>query len=173
MEWVSDQQPINVLYAAALQHDSESTMCVKSAENLKQTPWLNSLWQIQMFSSLVLCENVSITYRGENMTGCFGRVCRSVLLWRCTSESRNRHLTWAGIVFRHPASQHVLRQSSNPLYCLEVSHVPSFFSLLRWNIWSWKSICQRYKRTIPASRNNFITSLCFKFNFNINWKCIT
>lgn len=46
---------------------------------------------------------------------------------------------------------------------------PPFSSLPRWNIRSWKSICQRHKRTISASRNHFITFLRFRFNFKRNW----
>lgn len=64
-------------------------------------------------------------------------------------------------------------QRRNTLYCLEGSHVPPFFPLSPQMKHPRLKICQRYKRTISASRNHFITSLCFRFNLKFQWRCVT
>lgn len=92
---------------------------------LKWWKWetnLNSLWLIQMFSSLILCENGSIS---DNV-GCLAVQQVSLLLWLCyfpKSESRSRHRALVEISFEHSASQHVLKKRSNTLYFLGFSHM--------------------------------------------------
>lgn len=126
---------------------TQRTMCVKSAENPKQILWLNSLWQIQMFSSLAFCENLSITSKKNKLGGCFGLVFRFVLLWRCCSGFRNASdLGRNG--FQTSSFSACAQGRGGTLYIAwkVLTSPPTLFSSLpRWNIRSWKSICQRYR----------------------------
>lgn len=108
----------------------------------------------------------------KNLGGCFGLVFRSVLLWRCCSGSRNTSDLGRNS-FQTSSFSACAHGRGGTLLPGRFSRPPFFPSLPRWNIRRWKSICQRYKRTISASRNHFITSLCFRFNLKFQWRCVT
>lgn len=85
-------------------------MWLRSAENKKQTRWLNSPWLIQMVSTPASCENVGEAKRRGRVWHCSNYLgdCDSATSEK--TKSRGRLWASAGICVKHSALQHVLEE---------------------------------------------------------------
>lgn len=90
-------------------------MWLRSAENGKQTPWLNSLWLSQMFSSLTFCENTSITKSqwvevGVGGVGYLAAQQASLLLWLCYFRQDHVQTQTSGLWWKSVANVQVHKE---------------------------------------------------------------
>lgn len=148
-------------------------MWLRSAENGKQTPWLNSLWLSQMFSSLTFCENTSITKSQWVEVGVGGWViwqhskhlcyCDSAILDKTTS--RPRHQGFGGnqlqtSKFTRKRSNWVLSSWTrfSHIFCLS-SHLKLETSVL-WEV-TWMTFTQVLHESILI---HYVCYVCSHWN---------
>lgn len=137
--------------------DSTCTMWLRSAENKKQTRWLNSPWLIQMVSTPASCENVGETKRRGCVWHCSNYLgdCDSATSEK--TKSRSRLWASAGICVKHSALQHVLEEKGATSFDLT------------FNIWTeLKQNCQSVEREFSSVMQNslyqffVLTMLCIR-----------